>query len=167
MDVNPVQLTYARERLAGAATREGTAEAVMRLGRGTAARLLPAWRRAELHDFLALDDPVEQLRRWRAELDTPGLRRLMRVALRPGGALAVALRPSFAGVVPRVSTRCCADASNGPWAGIPTRTIRGCGACWQGPSRQAPRRPGLRASGWSTTTWCTRWSRRRAVPTRR
>ncbi|OXY92390.1 DUF3419 family protein [Streptomyces diastatochromogenes] len=100
VDVNPVQLTYARERLAGAATREGTAEAVMRLGRGTAARLLPAWRRAELHDFLALDDPVEQLRRWRAELDTPGLRRLMRVALRPGGALAVALRPSFAGVVP-------------------------------------------------------------------
>ncbi|MGW2746213.1 hypothetical protein [Streptomyces sp. NPDC001450] len=100
VDVNPVQLAYARERLAGGGTREGTAEAVMRLGRDTAARLLPAWRRTELLDFLALDDPQEQARRWREELDTPGLRRLMRVALRPGGALAVALRPSFAGVVP-------------------------------------------------------------------
>ncbi|GAA3065200.1 BtaA family protein [Streptomyces glomeratus] len=101
VDVNPVQLTYARERLAGCGTREGTAEAVMRLGRGAAARLLPAWRQRELHRFLTLDDPVEQARRWREELDTAGLRRLMRVALRPGGALALALRPSFAGVVPK------------------------------------------------------------------
>jgi SAM-dependent methyltransferase len=100
VDVNPVQLAYARERLAGGGSREGTAEAVMRIGRGAAARLLPAWRQVELRDFLALDDPVEQGRRWREELDTPGLRRLMRVALRPGGALAVALLPSFAGVVP-------------------------------------------------------------------
>ena len=100
VDVNAVQLAYARERLAGGATREGTAEPVLGLGRGVAARLRPAWRQARLHDFLALDDPVEQARRWREELDTPGLRRLMRVALRPGGALAVALRPSFAGVVP-------------------------------------------------------------------
>ncbi|WP_053657134.1 hypothetical protein [Streptomyces sp. MMG1121] len=100
VDVNPVQLRYARERLAGGATREGSAESVMRLGRATAARLLPAWRWTELRDFLTLDDPVEQARRWREELDSPGLRRLMRVALRPGGALAVALRPSFAGVVP-------------------------------------------------------------------
>lgn len=100
VDVNPVQLTYARRRLAGGGTREGTAEAVMRLGRNSAALLLPAWRPSELHGFLTLDDPAEQARRWREELDTPGLRRLMRVALRPGGALAVALRPSFAGVVP-------------------------------------------------------------------
>ncbi|MEU6423295.1 hypothetical protein [Streptomyces spiralis] len=100
VDVNPVQLTYARERLVGGGVQEGTAEAVMRLGRGAAARLLPAWRQRELHGFLTLDDPVEQARRWREELDTEGLRRLMRVALRPGGALAVALRPSFAGVVP-------------------------------------------------------------------
>lgn len=100
VDVNPVQLAYARERLAGGGSREGTAEAVMRIGRGAAARLLPAWRQVELRDFLALDDPVEQGRRWREELDTPGLHRLMRVALRPGGALAVALLPSFAGVVP-------------------------------------------------------------------
>jgi hypothetical protein len=100
VDVNPVQLTYARERLAGGGSREGTAEALMRLGRGVTAGLLPAWRRAELHGFLTLDDPVEQGRRWREELDTAGLRRLMRVGLRPGGALAVALRPSFAGVVP-------------------------------------------------------------------
>ncbi|MEU5536507.1 hypothetical protein [Streptomyces sp. NPDC020362] len=100
VDVNPVQLAYARDRLAGGATRTGTAETVMRLGRDAAARLLPAWRQPELHGFVTLDDPAEQARRWREELDTPGLRRLMRLALRPGGALAVALRPSFAGVVP-------------------------------------------------------------------
>ncbi|WP_251091573.1 BtaA family protein [Streptomyces sp. Caat 7-52] len=100
VDVNAVQLAYARERLAGGPVREGTAEAVMRLGRGAAARLLPAWRQQPLRAFMSLDDPVEQARRWQQELDTPGLRRLMRIALRPGGALAAALRPSFAGVVP-------------------------------------------------------------------
>ncbi|GHA11959.1 hypothetical protein ACFOOM_28135 [Streptomyces echinoruber] len=100
VDVNPLQLAYVRERLAGGRTRQGTAEAVMRLGRGAAGCLLPTWRQGELRGFLALDDPAEQARRWREELDTPGLRRLMRVALRPGGALAMALRPSFAGVVP-------------------------------------------------------------------
>ncbi|MFB7507326.1 DUF3419 family protein [Streptomyces broussonetiae] len=100
VDLNPVQLAYARRRLAGAQTEEGSAEAVMRLGRATAASLLPAWRQERLREFLTLDEPAQQARRWRAELDTPGLRRLMRLALRPGGALAVALRPSFAGVVP-------------------------------------------------------------------
>lgn len=147
VDVNPVQLAYTRERLAGGATLEGTAEAVMRLGRGTAARLLPAWRLTELHDFLALDDPQEQARRWREELDTPGLRRLMRVALRPGGALAVALRPSFAGVVPqrfdevlrrRLERTVCGhpNASN-PWL---WRLLAGA----EPPRTPPPRAPGVR-----------------------
>ncbi|MFD7874900.1 hypothetical protein ACFV5G_12470 [Streptomyces sp. NPDC059766] len=100
VDVNPVQLAYARGRLAGGATAEGSAETLMRLGRGTAGALLPAWRGPALRAFLALDDPAEQARRWRTALDGPGLGLLMRLALRPGGALAVALRPSFAHVVP-------------------------------------------------------------------
>ncbi|MEV1025106.1 DUF3419 family protein [Streptomyces sp. NPDC050264] len=101
VDINPVQLAYARERLACGRTTEGSAEAMMRLGRHIAAAMVPAWRQPALRAFLSLEDPVEQARVWRAELDTPGLRRLMRVALRPSGALAVALRPSFADVVPR------------------------------------------------------------------
>ncbi|MEV5609515.1 hypothetical protein [Streptomyces sp. NPDC052225] len=100
VDVNPVQLAYARERLAGGATLEGSAERLMRLGRGAAGAVLPAWRGPALRAFLALDDPARQAEHWRTCLDGPGLRRLMRIALRPGGALAVALRPSFAPVVP-------------------------------------------------------------------
>lgn len=100
VDVNPVQLAYARDRLAGRTTTEGSAETLMRLGRGAAGALLPAWRGPALRAFLTLDDPAEQARRWRTALDSPGLRRLMWLALRPGGALAVALRPSFAHVVP-------------------------------------------------------------------
>ncbi|MEU6840525.1 DUF3419 family protein [Streptomyces sp. NPDC046716] len=100
VDLNPVQLAYAQRRLAGGETVEGSAERLMRLGRGAAAALLPGWREPALRTFLTLDDPAEQVRRWRADLDTPGLRRLMRLALRPSGALAVTVRPSFAAVIP-------------------------------------------------------------------
>ncbi|WP_420031500.1 hypothetical protein ACN2WE_00900 [Streptomyces sp. cg28] len=100
VDLNPVQLAYARTRLGGGETVEGSAERLMRWGRGTAGALLPACREPALHAFLTLDDPAEQVRRWRADLDTPGLRRLMRIALRPSGALAVTVRPSFAAVIP-------------------------------------------------------------------
>ncbi|MFD7812741.1 DUF3419 family protein [Streptomyces sp. NPDC059785] len=100
VDLNPVQLAYARQRLAGGVSTEGSAETLMRLGRRAAGSALPAWRPPALRTFLALDDPAEQARRWHSELDGPGLRRLMRIALRPSGALAVALRPSFAAVVP-------------------------------------------------------------------
>ncbi|MEU6221505.1 DUF3419 family protein [Streptomyces sp. NPDC047022] len=100
VDINPHQLAYARARLAGGPTLGGTAEKGMRLGRSTAALLLPGWRPHRLRDFLRLDDPAEQARRWHRDLDGPGLRRLMRLALRPGGILAAALRPSFAGAVP-------------------------------------------------------------------
>lgn len=90
VDVNPVQLACAHDRLAGGATADGSAETLMRLGRATAGTLLPAWREPALRTFLALGDPAGQARRWRADLDSPGLRRLMRLAL----------RPSFAHVVP-------------------------------------------------------------------
>ncbi|MEV7177590.1 DUF3419 family protein [Kitasatospora sp. NPDC093679] len=101
IDLNPVQLAYARARLEGGAPAlTGTAERLTGLGRATAAALLPAWRPAAVAGFLRLDDPAEQLRRWWAEFDGPGLRLLAAGALRPAGALAAALRPGFRCALP-------------------------------------------------------------------
>jgi hypothetical protein len=63
VDLNPVQLDYARRRLAGAPAQVGTAERVM----GWLRRLLPlaGVTRSALEDFLALDRPAEQSERWR------------------------------------------------------------------------------------------------------
>ncbi len=102
IDLNPAQLAYARDRLAGGApAATGTAERLTGLGRATAAALLPGWRPAAVAGFLRLDDPGEQRRRWAAEFDGPGLRLLAAAALRPAGALATVLRPGFRCVVPR------------------------------------------------------------------
>ncbi|WP_052391430.1 DUF3419 family protein [Streptomyces sp. NRRL B-24484] len=102
LDLNPVQLAYARARLEdGAPALTGTAERLTGLGRATAAALLPAWRTAAVTGFLHLDDPAEQRRRWAAEFDGPGLRLLAAGALRPAGALAAALRPGFRCALPR------------------------------------------------------------------
>ncbi|WAL75915.1 DUF3419 family protein [Kitasatospora sp. YST-16] len=102
IDLNPVQLAYARTRLEGGApAATGTAERLTGLGRTAAAALLPGWRPAAVADFLRLDDPEEQRRRWSAEFDGPGLRLLAAAALRPAGALATVLRPGFRCVLPR------------------------------------------------------------------
>ena len=68
VDINPVQLAYARERLAGAPARRGTAERLMDFGR----TLLPlaGWNRKVLETFLQMNDRVEQLDYWRRKLDT-------------------------------------------------------------------------------------------------
>ncbi|PBC76235.1 hypothetical protein BX265_0941 [Streptomyces sp. TLI_235] len=102
LDLNPVQLAYARTRLHdGAPALTGTAERLAGLGRGAAAALLPAWRPAAVTEFLRLDDPAEQHRRWTDGFDGPGLRLLAGAALRPAGALAAALRPGFRCALPR------------------------------------------------------------------
>jgi len=72
IDINPVQLDYARARLAGAPAITGTAERVMGLGRSAMA--LFGWRRAVLERFLELDDLAVQCDYWRAHLDTRGFR---------------------------------------------------------------------------------------------
>ncbi len=68
VDINPVQLAYARRRLAGAPAEVGTAERVMAAFR----RLLPlaGLGRAELEEFLALSHPEEQVERWKRRLCT-------------------------------------------------------------------------------------------------
>jgi S-adenosylmethionine:diacylglycerol 3-amino-3-carboxypropyl transferase len=100
VDINPVQLAYARDRAAGAPAVTGTAERLMAVGRAAAASVVPAWRPAAMGRFLRLDDPAEQARRWRRELDRPQLRALMAATLRPAGLLAGVLRPGLREAVP-------------------------------------------------------------------
>ncbi|WP_304455420.1 DUF3419 family protein [Nocardiopsis sp. YSL2] len=101
IDVNPVQLAYARARLDGEAPAAvGSAELVLAAGRRAAALALPQWRSAPVAEFLDLDDLRVQSVWWRARLDGPGLRLLMGTAFRPVGVLAAALAPGFRHVVP-------------------------------------------------------------------
>lgn len=68
VDINPVQLRYAEQRLAGAPMQTGTAEWVLSVGRA----LLPlaGWRRRTVETFLDLADPAEQIEFWHRHLDT-------------------------------------------------------------------------------------------------
>ena len=68
VDINPAQLAYAKQRIAGAPMVRGSAEHVMRIGRA----LLPlaGWNRSTVGAFLDLDDPVAQHAYWKAHLDT-------------------------------------------------------------------------------------------------
>ncbi len=72
VDINPVQLEYAKARVAGAPMRFGTAERVVGVGRTLLARC--GWRRVTLAAFLALEEPAEQIAFWRRHLDTRGFR---------------------------------------------------------------------------------------------
>ncbi len=123
VDINPAQLAYAAQRIAGAPMVRGTAEHLMRVGRA----LLPlaGWMPSRLRDFLALDDPPEQLAFWHAHLDTrrfrAGLDALMSVtALRTAYAspLLAALPPHFGAVMRARMQRCFAIHPNrtNPWA---------------------------------------------------
>src|SRR5579871_3797741 len=67
VDINPVQLEYARMRAEGAPARTGTAERVMAAGRGVLA--LGGWNRAALEEFARLDDIPAQMDFWRKRLD--------------------------------------------------------------------------------------------------
>ena len=68
VDVNPVQLEYARARSTGSPFAPGAAERLLDLGRSFA--VLAGWWPARLRAFLDLDDPEEQIEFWRANLDT-------------------------------------------------------------------------------------------------
>jgi hypothetical protein len=68
VDVNPVQLSYAADRLAGGAPVRGAAERVMDLGRVLAPAL--GWTRPRMRAFLEMGDPPGQLEYFRRYLDT-------------------------------------------------------------------------------------------------
>jgi len=72
VDINPVQLEYAKARVAGAPVRLGAAERVVGIGRKALAPF--GWRQATIATFLDLADPAEQLVFWRRHLDTRGFR---------------------------------------------------------------------------------------------
>ena len=72
VDINPVQLAYAQARVGGAPMRLGSAERIVGMGRALLARF--GWRRATLAEFLALEQPADQIAFWRRHLDTRGFR---------------------------------------------------------------------------------------------
>ncbi|WP_116244713.1 DUF3419 domain-containing protein [Nocardiopsis sp. FIRDI 009] len=101
IDVNPVQLAYARARVEeGAPAARGSAELMLAAARRTTAAALVSWRPDALRAFLDLADPRIQSLWWRTRLDGPGLRLLMGAALRPVGVLAAALAPGLRHAVP-------------------------------------------------------------------
>jgi hypothetical protein len=123
VDLNPAQVAYAAQRIAGAPMARGTAEHVLRLGRA----LLPlaGWRPSTLRTFLDLDDPATQYDFWKAHLDTrrfrAGLDALLSVAtLRAVYAprLLDALPHRFGAVMRARMERCFGRHPNrtNPWA---------------------------------------------------
>ena len=68
VDINAVQLAYAQRRFAGDRGRRGAAENFMSFGRAFAP--LVGWRRAQLREFLDLEDPLQQTAYWDRVLDT-------------------------------------------------------------------------------------------------
>lgn len=123
VDINPVQLAYARERIAGAPALVGSAERLLSFGRA----LLPlaGWHRRDLETFLAFDAVEPQLAFWNERLDTRRFRTGLDVLLSVTGLRAVyaspflQVLPSHFGRVMRARMeRCFArhpNASN-PWA---------------------------------------------------
>lgn len=97
VDINPVQLAYARARLGGAPAERGTAERLLDLGRGLFP--LAGWRRPVLEAFLSLESPAEQLDFWRRKLDTRRFRAGVDLLL-SFTALRGAYAPDFLQVLP-------------------------------------------------------------------
>jgi S-adenosylmethionine:diacylglycerol 3-amino-3-carboxypropyl transferase len=67
-DVNPVQIAYARRRLAGERGYPGAAERMIAVGRACAPFV--GWRPSRVREFLDLHDPEEQIVFWHRHLDT-------------------------------------------------------------------------------------------------
>ena len=68
VDINPLQLGYARSRAAGGPLRIGVAERLLAFGRNSGK--LAGWSRLKLADFLKLSDRAEQVEYWDRRLDS-------------------------------------------------------------------------------------------------
>jgi S-adenosylmethionine:diacylglycerol 3-amino-3-carboxypropyl transferase len=98
VDINPDQLRYAAQRIAGMPAVRGTAERVMAFGRTFAP--LVGWSSRRVEAFLDLDDPVEQLAFWHQHLDTRRFRFAFG-ALFSTTALGAIYASPFLGFLPR------------------------------------------------------------------
>ena len=67
LDINPIQLSYVKRRLAGGGIQRGVAERLLTFAR--AVRPLLGWYRWRVREFLELCDPTEQIAYWQ-HLDT-------------------------------------------------------------------------------------------------
>ena len=95
VDVNPAQMAYVRDRLAGGTCRQGRADRGLAFTR----RLAPLVGWTGLRPFLELTDPGEQVRFWDSRLDTWRLRWALRFALHPW-MLGFAYRPELVRALP-------------------------------------------------------------------
>jgi SAM-dependent methyltransferase len=117
-DINPVQVEYARARLAGAPARDGVAERWMaRLSR---ALPLLGLRERDLRAFLQLSDPAEQVRVWRERLATRRFRAALRCALHPA-ALRLTHGARFVESLPPRFDRIVRGRFERAWATHPNR----------------------------------------------
>lgn len=98
VDINPVQLAYARRRSQGAARETGSAERLMRLGRN--AFPLIGWTRHRFDTFFSMQDTREQLAYWKSTLDTQRFRRAFD-AVTSQALLRLVYAPAFLEKMPR------------------------------------------------------------------
>jgi S-adenosylmethionine:diacylglycerol 3-amino-3-carboxypropyl transferase len=81
VDINPLQLAYAKSRAAGEPAQVGSAERLIAFGRKVAS--LAGWDQRKLTDFLNLSNPDEQLEYWDHRLDTRIWRTVVDTLLAP------------------------------------------------------------------------------------
>jgi S-adenosylmethionine:diacylglycerol 3-amino-3-carboxypropyl transferase len=119
VDINPVQLEYARARADGAPVRTGSAERVMALGRGVLA--LGGWTRRVVEEFLSLDDATAQVDFWKRRLDTRRFRILFGAMLSGAGIRSSYSSPLHA-VLPAHFDRVMRNRMDCCWRTHPNRT---------------------------------------------
>lgn len=117
VDINPVQVAYVQQRLAGGQIQRGSAERILAFARTLGP--LAGWHRQKVRTFLDLDDPAKQILYWRRYLDTRRFRAAFsflfsRFVLRFAYAAAFlhGLPPNFGTVLRTRMERCFARHSN-------------------------------------------------------
>src|SRR5207302_9299138 len=119
VDINPAQVDYVRARLGGAPARAGTADRFFAAGR----RFLPLMglRSSRVRQFLELTDPRDQVRFWRAHLDTRRFKAALALAINPL-ALRAVYSQTFVRVLPQRFDRIIRARLERCWARHPNRT---------------------------------------------
>lgn len=113
VDINPLQLSYARSRAAGAPSQKGRADQMMAFGRWLARAA--GWTGTGLKAFLTLSDTAQQLAYWDAELDTAILRTLVDTLLAPQ-FLRLCYADPFIDAVPKSFGLCLRQRLRMGWA---------------------------------------------------